>query len=222
MLANFSPADGGHHVVPNADVAAKLPPGAPGPRPHADRPTRPVCPATLVNSDKNNFSPRVGFAWRLGGNDKTVLRGGFGLFHPTVAVQGIRDLLATNEFRYYEDYRGGTLANAFSGGTPYVDPAAFGNQGIDPNLQSPDVYQYNLTLEREVGSDLGVRVSYIGSTMRKLLDRQRLQHPEAQHRVLRPERRELLHPPAVLPATARTWTSSRTRARASSTRCSSS
>ena len=57
-------------------------------------------PETLINTDKNNFSPRVGFAWRLDESNKTVLRGGFGLFHPTVAVQGIRDLLATNEFRY--------------------------------------------------------------------------------------------------------------------------
>ena len=48
-------------------------------------------------------------------------------------------------------------------------PADFGNQGIDPDLESPDIYQYNLTLERELPGDLGVRVSYIGSTMRKLL-----------------------------------------------------
>ena len=51
-------------------------------------------PDTLLNADKNNFSPRVGFAWRLDESNKTVLRGGFGIFHPTVAVQGVRDLLA--------------------------------------------------------------------------------------------------------------------------------
>ena len=52
---------------------------------------------------------------------------------------------------------------------PSVDLADFGNQGIDPDLESPDIYQYNLTLERELPGDLGLRVSYIGSTMRKLL-----------------------------------------------------
>ena len=62
-----------------------------------------------------------------------MLRGGFGLFHPTVAVQGIRDLLATNEFRYSNTRRGGALAATGSrGGTPLVDAADFGNQGIDP------------------------------------------------------------------------------------------
>jgi len=168
MIANFRPVDGGYHVVPNAQVAALLPPGL-----VALGRTRIAGDVglsdSLVNTDKNNFSPRVGFAWRLGEDNKTVLRGGFGIFHPTVAVQGVRDLLATNEFRYVTAWRGGGLRDGFSGGTPFTNPAAFGNQGIDPNIQSPDIYQYNLTVERELPGDLGLRVSYIGSTMRKLL-----------------------------------------------------
>jgi hypothetical protein len=168
VLANFIPVDGGHHVVPNAQVAALQPPGliALGRTLTADQAG---LPDTLVNSDKNNFSPRVGFAWRLDESNRTVVRGGFGLFHPTVAVQGIRDLLATNEFRFTNTRVGSGLQDGFSGGTSSVDLADFGNQGIDPNLQSPDIYQYNLTLERELGGQMGARVSYIGSTMRKLL-----------------------------------------------------
>jgi hypothetical protein len=167
-LANFRPIDGGYHVVPNAEVAARLPPGL-----IALGRTRIAAdidlPETLVVTDKDNFSPRVGFAWRLGGNNETVVRGGFGLFHPTVAVQGIRDLLATNEFRFVTTRAGGGLRNGFSGGSPTVDAADFGNQGIDPFLESPDIYQYNLTLERELPGGIGLRGSYIGSTMRKLL-----------------------------------------------------
>jgi hypothetical protein len=168
MLANFLLADGGHHVVPSAEVAAKLPPGliALG---RTKLASEVGLPETLLNADKNNFSPRVGFAWRLDESNKTVLRGGFGLFHPTVAVQGIRDLLATNEFRYTTSYSGGGLRNAFSGGEPFTDATAFGNQGIDPDLEAPDVYQYNLTVEREIPGDMGLRVSYIGSASRKLL-----------------------------------------------------
>jgi len=169
VLGNFVPtADGGHHVVPNATVAALLPPGlqALG---RTQIASQVGMPNTLINADKNNFSPRVGFAWRVGGSDKTVLRGGFGLFHPTVAIQGLRDLLASNMFRYGATRTAPPLAQGFSGGAPYVDPADFGNQGIDPNIQSPDIYQYNLTVERELSSAFGLRVSYIGSTMRKLL-----------------------------------------------------
>jgi hypothetical protein len=169
LLANFITDDGGHHIVPSAEVAAKLPPGliALG---RTKLASEVGLPDTLLNADKNNFSPRVGFAWRLDESNKTVLRGGFGLFHPTVAVQGIRDLLATNEFRYTTFYRGGGLRNAYSEGEPFTDPTAFGNQGIDPNLEAPDIYQYNVTVEREIPGDMGLRVSYIGSTSRKLLN----------------------------------------------------
>ena len=83
----------------NAQIAALLPPGLLALN-RTETADQVGLPETLVNTDKNNFSPRVGFAWRLDQSNKTVLRGGFGLFHPTVAVQGIRDLLATNEFRY--------------------------------------------------------------------------------------------------------------------------
>ncbi len=161
-------AYGGHHVVPNAQVAALLPPGV-----IALGRTQTAAEAgisdNLINTDKNNFSPRVGFAWRLGADNKTVLRGGFGLFHPTVAIQGIRDSLASNMFRYPNTRQHAPLQQGFSGGTSFVDPSAYGNQGINPNLQSPDIYQYNVSFERELPGNLGLRASYIGATMRKLL-----------------------------------------------------
>jgi hypothetical protein len=168
LLANFRPVDGGYHVVPSQAVADLLPPGL-----RALGRTRIASdvglPDTLVKADKNNWSPRVGFAWRLGEDNKTVLRDGFGLFHPTVAIQGVRDLLATNEFRFITTRVGGRLRTGYSAGRPSVSLADFGNQGIDPELESPDSYQYNLTLERALPGDMGLRLSYIGSTTKKIL-----------------------------------------------------
>ena len=94
---------------------------------------------------------------------------GFGLFHPTTAIQGIRDQLATNEFRYTIRRTPGPFAHAFSQGTGMPGADDFGTQGVWPDVQSPDIYQYNFTIERELPWEMGLRASYLGSTMRKLL-----------------------------------------------------
>jgi len=169
QLANFIvQPNGGYWVVPNAQIAALLPPAVIALNRIKTADQIGVGDG-LINTDKNNFSPRVGFAYRLGGSDRSVLRGGFGIFHPTVAVQGVRDLLATNEFRYGIARRGVTLAHGFSTGQIFLDPGDYGSEGVDPNIKSPDIYQYNLTYEHTLPGNVGLRLSYIGSTMRGLL-----------------------------------------------------
>ena len=49
-----------------------------------------------VRTDKTDFAPRIGVAYRLG--TKSVIRGGYGIYYPTSAAQGIRDPIATNPF----------------------------------------------------------------------------------------------------------------------------
>jgi hypothetical protein len=166
IYANFVTTDGGHHIVPNAAIAALLPPGAValGRTLTADQAG---VGRGLLKTDRNNLSPRGGFAYRLD-NNRTVLRGGFGIFHPTGAAQGARDIMSRNPFRYSITNRRGTLQRGFSTGTQ-TSSLSFGNQGLALDLESPDIYQYNLTLERELPGNIGGRVSYIGSTMRKLL-----------------------------------------------------
>jgi Carboxypeptidase regulatory-like domain len=172
LVADFQAKDGGYHIIANESVRANLPPGLRDPSSIYSSRVKTAAelglPETILKTDKNNISPRVGFAYRLNDN-KTVFRGGFGIFHPTAAVQGFRDQMAANQFRYTIRRVGGTLDHGFSQGVGEPSNDDFGVVGIWPDIQQPDIYQYNLTLERELPGNLGLRLSYIGSTMRKLL-----------------------------------------------------
>lgn len=135
----------------------------------------------LVNTDKNNFAPRLGAAWRV--TDNSVIRGGYGIVYPTSAAQGMRDAIATNTFNQSVRNRqtvgfpgginpaGGTFPR---GVTPFSNLTLASVQGIAANaipfnLQSPRIEQYNATFEREMRFNMGVRVSYIGARQHGLI-----------------------------------------------------
>jgi hypothetical protein len=134
----------------------------------------------LVRTDKADWSPRVGIAWRLA--NKSVLRGGYGIYYPTSAAQGIRDPIATNPFNQTvtkRDAAGNPLdgwpGNGVDGTSP-VSGGAVAATGNTPavnvvpfNIHQPRIHQYNVTYERELGWDSVVRFSYLGSTMHGLI-----------------------------------------------------
>jgi hypothetical protein len=128
----------------------------------------------LIKTDKNNLAPRVGIAWRL--TDKNVLRGGYGIFYPTSAAQGMRDAIATNTFNQRVTKRntsglpGGINPRGitpFSGGT--VSVSGIAANAIPFDLQNPRIEQYNVTFEREFAGNTGLRVSYIGARQHGLI-----------------------------------------------------
>ncbi|MEO6923404.1 MAG: hypothetical protein ABI142_06215, partial [Bryocella sp.] len=132
----------------------------------------------LIRTDKEGYGPRVGIAYHL--DDKTVLRGGYGIYYPTSAAQGIRDPIATNPFNPGRTKRfvaggpvldgwptggGGTGSSPLTGGTL----RGFGNTPsanyVPADLKNPRVQQWNATVEREIGWQSSLRLSYIGSKM---------------------------------------------------------
>ena len=129
----------------------------------------------LIQTDKTGFAPRVGLAYRL--TDKSVIRGGYGMYYPTSAAQGIRDPIATNPFNQGRTKRPAT-GNPISGwptggGSTGTSPisggavAGFGNTPsanyVPVDLKNPRIQQWNATFEQQVGWQSSLRFSYIGS-----------------------------------------------------------
>lgn len=124
----------------------------------------------VYNSDKNNFAPRFGFAFRPFNNSKTVVRGGMGIYHNPIAFfVGVRALNFSNPpYQLSETFEAAagttpslTLAKPFAAGsTISANPAI---TVLERNLKNGDSYQWNFTLEREVAANLGLRASYVGN-----------------------------------------------------------
>jgi hypothetical protein len=120
---------------------------------------------------KKNFQPRIGLAYRPFGNDKTVLRGGFGIF--TMTNLGQLSFNTTNISVGVVR----TTANAVQNGQPVyqfpnvtipVNPLTFAGTGdfyqnTPINYRDPQSAQWNLTVERELIPDTTLRVSYVGT-----------------------------------------------------------
>lgn len=166
LLINFDPGTASL-VIPNADIKSFLAPSAQTTVPVLTADSADL-PHSLVRVDRNNFSPRVGFAYRLGEDSRTVIRGGTGLFYPTQAAQGIRDALSRSPFRYSITRNSPVYTRAFSTGTLVTTPG-FGVNAVDFDLESAEALQFNVTLERELTNSMGVRATYMGSRFSKLL-----------------------------------------------------
>src|SRR5262245_39282816 len=184
LLVNFDPdfkgANGkrGRFIVPSQEVMSKVDPRiiafgvATADQVGVGR--------GLIKTDTNNLAPRLGAAYRL--TDKTVFRGGYGIFYPTSTAQGMRDAIATNPFNQgrTKDNRTTPLAgwpgganghgiSPFSNGTLRTIGSQPSANAVPINLHQPRIEQYNATFERELPWQTALRVSYLGTRSKGLI-----------------------------------------------------
>jgi hypothetical protein len=129
-------------------------------------------PRGIVRGDKNNFAPRLGFAYDVFGNARMVVRGGYGIFYSRPLDSAHSQMGSQPPYSNYSaqlltNPRGLSIANA---GTvnPNNQPLIILNFPTDPNLRTGYVQQWNLTVERSFGSRFILSTSYVGSKGTKL------------------------------------------------------
>jgi Carboxypeptidase regulatory-like domain/TonB-dependent Receptor Plug Domain len=145
----------------------------------------------LVNPNNNwNFGPRVGFAYSLFGEGKTVLRGGFGLFFD-------RTLDGTWEQNAFSDpplvqtttIVNGSFDNPLGVGT--AAPPALGPNGLTttgtPAFKVPSYSAFNLSLQQQLAPTTVFEIAYVGSVSRHLLGELDLNTPTLATREANPD-----------------------------------
>jgi len=137
-------------------------------------------PAHLLQPDRNNFAPRIGFAYMLTGSGKTVLRGGWGISYwtlPLITLQAPTRQNAPFNFTRSQVGYPRDAADLYRVIPPYVlggDTPAFSDTEVfiaapvnispfDPYMKDSMAQTWNLTLQQEILPQTSLSLSYVGT-----------------------------------------------------------
>jgi Carboxypeptidase regulatory-like domain len=151
-----------------------------------------------VRMDWTAFEPRIGLAYKLFGSDKTVLRGGYAIFHDSAWSQGAQGLWQNPPFAaesFGISFGGCTYATAncalTHGQTPNIgtgqmvgiadgfpiittppDVSSFAGNFIteNQNIKQGEMQQFNVNVERQLPASIVLTVGYAGSRATHILN----------------------------------------------------
>jgi len=179
-MANFIPSATSYQwLIPGSGCTSAL------------QPCTSTGPGAGVQMDWTALEPRVGLAWKVLGSDKTVVRGGYAIYHDSAWSMGAQGLWQNPPFAaesFNEAFGGCTYAYAacalsygqtpnigtgalvgFSDGFPIISPpvtplnfaGSFNSENT--NLKQGQVQQFNINLERQLPGQIVLTAGYAGS-----------------------------------------------------------
>ena len=145
----------------------------------------PVATGTMprggYEADRNNWAPRVSFAWTPDASARTVLRGGYGIYYNQGA-------LATGEGLYFNAPFFDLKINVPAPGVPPITlldpfpqnhPVPFPTSATayQRDLKTPWIEHWNFSIQRQLGTARSVEVAYVASRGHDLIAARDINQP---------------------------------------------
>jgi hypothetical protein len=128
-------------------VSLPLSAGTPGPN------------RSLVNQNNHDIAPRIGIAWDVKGDGKTAVRLGVGQFFQRELVGIDEGLARTAPFVI-----NATDVRTLETPAPLANPSVSPNAAKDPSPVTPNSWQWNVSIERELFRNTALQLGYVGNT----------------------------------------------------------
>lgn len=122
--------------------------------------------ATTTHTPKDEFAPRVGFAYTPFDSRKTVIRGAFGVFYNDINVaqaqEFVDNYLGANSIIFnFQD----PALTLIPGPSNLASTGAGHNiWGLPPNWRNSYTYQWNFTVQQQIGQNNMLSVAYVGNS----------------------------------------------------------
>jgi hypothetical protein len=132
------------------------------------------------DTDHNNWGPRVGAAWTVDAAETTVVRAAYGIHYNHSALAPSEGLYFNAPYFNFAAYFTSplglvTLTDPFPSGFPIPTPNPA--LGIQRDLNTPYLHEFNATLQRQLGPTRVLEAAYVGSRGRNLIASRDINQP---------------------------------------------
>ena len=127
--------------------------------------------STLASTDKNNFAPRIGFAYRVGNSGNTVVRGAYGVFYQAEPFNQFIFLSINPPFvSFYDKFINSSNVQNWDWFHPTagLPPGGVQFTYIPSNSRTPYLQAWNFGVQHDFGAGFVLDTTYVGNKDTKL------------------------------------------------------